>query len=362
MKGLFKFFAKLLFKLLYRVEVKGLEHYHAVDQTQQPLLIIANHVSSLDGPIIDLFIPGETSFMVDAGHTKKWHERFILSMTHYFKVDLQSPYAAKHMIKELKKGSQCMIFPEGRVTTTGSLMKVYDGTGLVADKTGAMVLPIHISGAVYSKFSYLDGSKFAYIKQFWFPKITLTLRPAEKMTDARGLKGHKKHKVLTSQISRLLREGIYYGNVKKQSIFASLIETKSTFRAKEVCVEDVNGQELSLKKLTLASIILGKQLQKVLKDETHVGLMLPNVAGMPASFFALQAYGYVPAMINFTSGIASIKSACDTASLNSIITSKKFVEVFELQPLIESLSSDIRFIYLEDIKEKIGGGRKFQGY
>ncbi|MCF6253963.1 MAG: AMP-binding protein [Thiomicrorhabdus sp.] len=361
MKGLFKFFAKRLFKLLYRVEVKGLEHYHAVDQTQQPLLIIANHVSSLDGPIIDLFIPGETSFMVDAGHTKKWHERFILSMTHYFKVDLQSPYAAKHMIKELKKGSQCMIFPEGRVTTTGSLMKVYDGTGLVADKTGAMVLPIHISGAVYSKFSYLDGSKFAYIKQFWFPKITLTLRPAEKMTDACGLKGHKKHKVLTNQISRLLREGIYQGNVKKQSIFASLIETKSTFRAKEVCVEDVNGQELSLKKLTLASIILGKQLQKVLKDETHVGLMLPNVAGMPASFFALQAYGYVPAMINFTSGIASIKSACDTASLNSIITSKKFVEVFELQPLIESLSSDIRFIYLEDIKEKIGGGEKISG-
>jgi len=50
MKGLFKFFAKLLFKLLYRVEVKGLEHYHAVDQTQQPLLIIANHVSSLGWP------------------------------------------------------------------------------------------------------------------------------------------------------------------------------------------------------------------------------------------------------------------------------------------------------------------------
>ena len=361
MKGLFKFIAKLVFKALYRVEVKGLEHYHAVDQSQQPLLIIANHVSSLDGPLIDLFIPDETSFMVDAGHTKKWHERFILSMTHYFKVDLQSPYAAKHMIKELKKGCQCMIFPEGRITTTGSLMKVYDGTGLVADKTGAMVLPIHISGAVYSKFSYLDGSKFAYIKQFWFPKITLTLRPAEKMVDTTGLKGHKKHKVFTNQISRLLREGVYYGNVKKQSIFASLIETKSKFRAKDICVEDVNGQELSLKKLTLASIILGKQLKKVLKEETHVGLMLPNVAGMPASFFALQAYGYVPAMINFTSGIASIKSACDTAELNSIITSKKFVEVFELQPLIESLSNEIRFIYLEDIKEKIGGGDKILG-
>ncbi len=361
MKGLFKFFSKLLFKMLYRVEVKGLEHYHAVDQNEQPLLIIANHVSSLDGPMIDLFIPGETSFMVDASHTKKWHERFILSMTHYFKVDLQSPYAAKHMIKELKQGKQCMIFPEGRITTTGSLMKVYDGTGLVAEKTGAMVLPIHISGAVYSKFSYLNGSKFAYIKQFWFPKITLTLRPAEKMMDITGLKGHKRHTVLTEQIMRLLRDGTYHGQVKRHSIFASLIQAKSFFRKKEVCVEDVNGQELSLKKLTLASIILGKQLKKVLKDEAHVGLMLPNVSGMPASFFALQAYGYVPAMINFTSGISSIKSACDTAELKSIITSKKFVEVFELAPLIESLENEVRFIYLEDIKEKIGAGAKISG-
>ena len=361
MKGLFKFFAKRLFKLLYRVEVKGLEHYHAVDQSQQPLLIIANHVSSLDGPLIDLFLPGETYFMVDAGHTKKWHERFILSMTNYFKVDLQSPYAAKHMIKELKKGKQCMIFPEGRITTTGHLMKVYEGTGMVADKTEAVVLPVNISGAVYSKFSYLDGTRFAYIKQFWFPKITLTIRPAEKMKETEGLSGHQKHRVLTQQISSLLRDGLYYSVVRPQTIFAALLQAKSSFREKETCIEDINGQELSLKKLTLASIILGKQLQKVLKNEKHVGLMLPNVSGMPASFFALQAYGYIPAMINFTAGIGSIKSACETAELKTVITSKKFVDLFELESLIEALSQEIRFVYLEDIKENITGLSKISG-
>ncbi len=361
MKWLFKFFAKGLIKILYRVEVKGLEHYHAVDQKQQPLLIISNHVSTLDGPLLDLFLPGETSFMVDVAHTKKWHERFILAMTNYFKVDLQSPYAAKHMIKELQSGKQCMIFPEGRITTTGSLMKVYEGTGMVAEKTGAMILPVHISGAVYSKFSYLDGSKLAYIKQFWFPKICITLQPAEKSVDTTGLKGRKKHHVLTEQIARLLRDGVYYGNVQHQSVFASLLQANSFFRSKEICVEDVNDQTLSLKKLTLAAIILGKQLNRVLKDEKHVGLMLPNVAGMPASFFALQAYGYVPAMINFTAGIASIRSACETAGLKSVITSKKFVEVFELEPLIEALSNKVHFIYLEEIKENIGGLDKITG-
>ena len=114
-----KSIAKGVFKLLYRVEVKGLEHYHAVDQTEQPLLLISNHVSTLDGPLLDLFLPGETTFMIDVAHTRKWYERLILSMTDYFTVDLHNPFAAKHMIDELKQGKQCMIFPEGRITTTG---------------------------------------------------------------------------------------------------------------------------------------------------------------------------------------------------------------------------------------------------
>ena len=123
MKWLFKFIAKVLFKLLYRVEVKGLQNYQQALDSGRPILIIANHVSLLDGPLLDLFIPGETTFMVDTSHTKKWNERFILSMIHFFKVDIHSPYAAKHMIDELKKNNQCMIFPEGRITTNGSLMK-----------------------------------------------------------------------------------------------------------------------------------------------------------------------------------------------------------------------------------------------
>ncbi|WP_019557788.1 AMP-binding protein [Thiomicrorhabdus arctica] len=361
MKWLFKLVAKGLFKLFYRVEVNGLEHFHAVDQTEQPLLIISNHVSTLDGPLLDLFIPGETTFMVDTAHTEKWHERFILSMCCFFTVDLHNPYAAKHMIEELKKGKQCMIFPEGRITTTGSLMKVYQGTAMVAQKSDAAVLAVHIGGAVYSKFSYLDGTKFAFMKQFWFPKITINLQPAQKIKPAEVLKGHAKHQFLNQQVFRLLRDGGYYGSVKTQTVFTALLQAKSTYNQKENCVEDINKQSLNLKKLTLASIILGKQLHKVLSDETRIGLMLPNVSGMPATFFALLAYGHVPAMINFTSGVSAIRSACQTAELKSIITSQKFVDAFALQPLVDELSSEIQFIYLEDIRAHIGRLDKLMG-
>ncbi|MDG6778790.1 AMP-binding protein [Thiomicrorhabdus sp. zzn3] len=362
MKWLVKSLVKGLFKLLYRVEVRGLEHYHAVDQSKRPLLIVANHVSLLDGPLIDLFVPGETTFMVGMNHAKKWYGKFVLYFGRFFTVDLNSPYAAKHMIAELKKGKQCMIFPEGRISTTGGLMKVYEGTAMVADKTHAAILPVYIEGAELSKFSYLNGRFYSYIKQFWFPKITLTIQPAHSISPPAGTKGHGRHHAQKQQIFTLMRDMAYYGRVREKSLFQSLVEAKATFHASETCVEDINDQHLSLKKLLLASAVLGKQLHRLLGDEKRVGLMLPNVAGMPATFFALQAYGHVPAMMNFTAGLHAMESACRTAELKTIITSQKFVDAFGLQPVLEQMEQKgIRFILLEEVRERIGVAQKLAG-
>ncbi len=90
------------------------------------MLIVANHTSLLDGVLISTYLPGDTAFMIDETHTRKWYERFLLSFVDHFKVEFHNPYATKKVIQELKNGKHCMIFPEGRITTTGSLMKIYE--------------------------------------------------------------------------------------------------------------------------------------------------------------------------------------------------------------------------------------------
>jgi len=349
-----KFLFRLLFKLFFRAEIKGLEHYHELDKSGEPMLIIANHVSLLDGVLIATFLPGKTSFMVSAEHMTKWYEKFLLSFVDTFSVEFHNPLAAKKVIKELKSGKHCMIFPEGRISTTGHLMKVYEGTGMIATKANASILPIYIDGAEKSKFSYLDG-KIMSTKRQNFPKITLTVLPAQKIALPDGLNGQRKHDFFKNEVYIILRDAKFYAKVNSCSLSQSLAIANKKFDNKTICIEDFNQVELSLKKIQMGSYILGRKLHKLLGDEKRAGVLLPNVSGMPVTFFALLAYNHTPAMLNFTAGVGPMKSACQTAQLKTIITSRKFVEKFELQPTIDALEAiKIKFIYLEDVKESIG--------
>ena len=74
-------------------------------------------------------------------------------------MDPSRPLAARDLIKLVASGEPVVIFPEGRITVSGSLMKVYDGTAMIADKADAVVVPVRIEGAQRSYLSYLKNGE-----------------------------------------------------------------------------------------------------------------------------------------------------------------------------------------------------------
>jgi acyl-[acyl-carrier-protein]-phospholipid O-acyltransferase/long-chain-fatty-acid--[acyl-carrier-protein] ligase len=51
-------------------------------------------------------------------------------------------------------------------------MKVYDGAGLIAEKTGVKVVPVRIEGPESTLFSYLNGLQ---VRRRWFPKVKVSV-------------------------------------------------------------------------------------------------------------------------------------------------------------------------------------------
>ncbi|HNS44578.1 MAG TPA: AMP-binding protein, partial [Alphaproteobacteria bacterium] len=109
------------------------------------------------------------------------------------------------------------------------------------------------------------------------------------------------------------------------------------------------------------SLVLGSYFKGMSKQGEAVAVMLPNSLGALVTFFALQAQARVPAMLNFTTGEKALVSACKTADVKTVITSRRFVEMGHLETLVKAMSAKCRIVYLEDIKPALSLKHKLAG-
>jgi len=349
---LFKDVIRLTLKVLYRVEVHGLEH---MPREGQGAVVVVNHLSFLDGVLLGAFLPGKPTFAVHTAIAKSWWIKPFLKLFKAFPVDPTNPMAAKAMVRTVRGGACLVIFPEGRITVTGALMKVFDGPGMVADKADAPIIPVRLDGPQFSPFSYLKGK----VKLRWFPKVTLTVLPPRRF----AIEGEMTARARRAEAGRKLYDEmsgmIFATSDTDRTLFSALADARALHGGKTRVLEDVKRVALSYDKLMVAAGLLGKRLEQGTRGGEAVGLLMPNVNGAMAAFFALQAIGRVPAMLNFTVGAAAMRSACATAAVRTVVTARAFVDQAKLQGVIAALESDgIAVRYLEDIGATIGTGEK----
>ena len=189
-------------RLAYNVRVTGLEHYA---QAGQRVLIVANHTSFLDAALLAVFLPDRLTFAINTEIAKRWWMRPLLKIVDAFPLDPTNPYSLKSLIRYIEQDKRAAIFPEGRITVTGSLMKIYPGPGLVADKSGAMVLPVRIDGAQYTPFSRMRGR----VRLRWFPSITLAILPPRRLEIPREIRGRERRQVAGKLLADLMTEMMF---------------------------------------------------------------------------------------------------------------------------------------------------------
>ncbi len=344
-----------LLKFIYRVRVVGLENYY---QAGERVIIIANHTSFLDAALLSVFLPDKLTYAIDTFTAKKWWVKPFLRFVDAHKVNPTNPMALKSIIEVIKRNRRCVIFPEGRLTVTGALMKIYEGPGLIADKSGAKLLPIRIEGAQYTHFSRLKGK----VRLRWAPTITLTIFPAQTLDISDDIKGRKRRLHIGNKLYDLMTEMMFEGSDYKQTLFSSLIDAKSTHGRRHKIVEDIERNPTTYQQFITRSFILGNILAKRTYAGENVGILLPNTVTTALTFFALQAYCRVPAMLNFSTGINNVVQACKTAKIKTVFTSLKFVRLIKLTDMINALKAEgVNVVYLENLRSSVNAFHKLKG-
>ncbi|WP_394694636.1 AMP-binding protein [Hyphobacterium sp.] len=144
----------------------------------------------------------------------------------------------------------------------------------------------------------------------------------------------------------------------RRSVLQAMMRAKSKVGGKAVAIIDADGRKFDYNEILRASFGLGSALSRLTEKGEKVAVLLPTGAGAGIAFFALNAYGRIPAMLNFTAGPKAIKAACRGAEATKIVTAHKFIELGGLEELELQLAEDHEMIYLEDVRESIGLGDK----
>ena len=351
---LLKSFLQGLFKLLYRVEIHGLENY---EKAGKRAVIVGNHVSLLDPPLLAAFLPGKPMFAVASDVAQWWWVKPFLKLVDAFPLDPTNPYSMKSLIRKVEEDKHVVIFPEGRLTETGALMKVYDGPGMIADKADAVILPIRLDGVQHTGFARLKGKVASKL----FPKITITILEPRKFELDPNLRGRARRASAGRKLYDLMEDMMFATTDCNHTLYEGLVAMTRTNGHDTIIAEDPERKPVSCGDLVTRASVLGCTLARHVQPKENTGLMLPNSVAAVTSFFALQSIGAVPAMLNFSSGIAAMLSACKTAQIKTVITSRRFISMGRMEPIIEALSRDVRFLYLEDLRDGLTASDKLRG-
>jgi acyl-[acyl-carrier-protein]-phospholipid O-acyltransferase/long-chain-fatty-acid--[acyl-carrier-protein] ligase len=343
---------RLVLRVLYRVEVHGLEHARAA---KSHAVIAANHASFLDALVLGAFLPGAPIFAIDTFIARKWWVRPFLSLVDALPIDPTNPLSLRAMIRAVEGGASCIIFPEGRITTTGSLMKVYEGPAVITERAKATLVPVRIEGVEQTPFARFRG-----VRRRWFPRIRITVMPSRRLTVPEGVVGRARRAALRRDLGDVMVQLVFDTARLEMTLFDALLEARRMHGPRHIVIDDMDQQPMGYGNLVTASFALGRALSQRSARGERVGVLLPTSRAAVVTFFGLQAYDRVPAMLNFSTGPASAKAACMAAQIRVVVTARRFIERAKLEPLVAALAESTTIVYLEDLRREIGLASKLR--
>ncbi|HXA45926.1 MAG TPA: 1-acyl-sn-glycerol-3-phosphate acyltransferase, partial [Candidatus Angelobacter sp.] len=248
-----KTFFRVLLQFLFRFRAYNMD----VLKTPGPVLLIPNHCSWIDWLFLWICLDEDWKFVTSniSAQTSWLHRKLMIN--HYtLPIDPSSPYAVKRMAEFLKGGGRLVLFAEGRLSRTGNLMKLFDGTGFLIFKTKAKVITAYLRGARCLPFSPNPGWKKC------FPKVTAHFSAVLAAPELGEISTGLARTRLTGWLrDRMVRQQFEVEMTFGAQNVLSAVEETARKQPGHIILEDATLQTLTYRKLMVGTDVLAHALR-----------------------------------------------------------------------------------------------------
>jgi acyl-[acyl-carrier-protein]-phospholipid O-acyltransferase/long-chain-fatty-acid--[acyl-carrier-protein] ligase len=337
-----RLFVMIFTRSFYKINISGISNV----PSEGPALIVANHASLIDAMCLVASQPRRIRFVMEREYIEKSRIilRFLFKLMGVIPVSKKGKpkdiiRAIQSARKALQEGYLVGIFPEGTLSRTGHMLPFKEGYLRITKNTTTRIVPVYIDGAYGTKSSYAYNKP----KPFALSDCGHTLG----VVYGQALAGNTPAKELQDKVKELAWEASTIRSKDEGSIGNCFIKTARANWNKRA-IADSSGKKLKYGKLLTSCIALGSKLvNTTIREEKIIGVLVPPSIGGVIVNVTLALNRKVSANLNYTSSPEAIKSCIDIAGIQTIITSRAFVEKTKIELPVKQI------IYLEDIVKSI---------
>lgn len=336
---------RLILLPFYRIRVVGREQVPG----SGPAILVANHVSFIDGLLVNFAVRRPVRFIVAQKYFRMWWLKWILRRIGAVPIIQDGgPKAIRSALaaagKALDAGDLVCIFAEGEITRTGNVLPFKRGIEKIAHGRSAPIVPLYIGGMWGSVFSLAHGAVLNRFPRRIPYRVSIVIgAPLPPDSDVH---------VIRDAIDQLSHEAWMLRKNIMQPLDYSIVKGCRRHRFKLAFADPVRGSVPWFKALT-GAIAIARALKPTWGKQQRVGILLPPSIGGALTNMAAVLGARTVVNLNYTMGKSGMETACRQAGLDTVVTSAAFLEKANL-----TAPENVEVVHLEVVAKTIGGKQR----
>ena len=332
---LVRFILWLLTHSIFRIRIEGAENV----PFRGPALLVANHMSHVDGFLIGACVQRFIRFMVWKPYYELRSLNWFFRLTNAIPVGAGGPREVAESLRaarqQLAEGHVVCIFAEGAISRTGNLLPFKSGLERIARAAGCPVIPVHLDRVWGSIFSFQGGKFFwKWPKRIPYPVTVSFGAPLAATASA--------HQVRQA-IQELSADAAAHRATRADTLSRRFLKSARSNWG-HFAMADSTGRQLTYGEAATGAALFGAALASETREGEMVGLLLPSTVAGALVNLGLTLRGRIPVNLNFTAGREAMAGAIEQCQIRLIVTSRLFLKKLNLEQM-----EGVAYLFVEDL-------------